>query len=128
LEEVLSSTKATTKKGRKIHFSSPSPASSKKVSNPFTRSSSLKEAVEAQILPKVSILKKMKVKGKGIENPIEVIERSLVQQKYEGEAMKNPIEVININTPPSNHTFKILIRQVREARKEVVHLKEEGLS
>jgi len=50
-----------------------------------------------------------------------------VQQKDEGEAMKNPIEVINISTPPSNHTFKILIRQLGEARKEVSHLKEEGL-
>jgi hypothetical protein len=42
--------------------------------------------------------------------------------------MKKPIEVININTPPNNHTFKRLIRQLREARKEVSHLKEEGLS
>jgi hypothetical protein len=56
-----------------------------------------------------------------------VIDRAPVQQKDEGEAMKKPIEVININTPPSNHTFKRLIRQLREARKEVAHLKEEGL-
>jgi hypothetical protein len=42
--------------------------------------------------------------------------------------MKNLVEVININTPPSNHTFKILIRLLREARKEVAHLKEKGLS
>jgi hypothetical protein len=42
--------------------------------------------------------------------------------------MKKPVEVININTPPSNHTFKRLIRQLREARKEVARLKAEGLS
>jgi hypothetical protein len=36
--------------------------------------------------------------------------------------------VININTPPSNPTFKRLIRQLREARKEVAHLKEESLT
>jgi hypothetical protein len=128
LEEVPSSTKATTKKGRKLHFSSPSPAASTKVRKPFTRSSTLKEVVEAQVLPKVSILKKKKDKGKGIEKPIEVIDRAPVQQKDEGEAMKKPVEVININTPPSNHTFKRLIRQLREARKEVAHLKAEGLS
>jgi hypothetical protein len=67
LEEVPSSTKATKNKGRKLHFSSPTPPTSIKVNNPFTRSSSLKEAVEAQVLPKVSIPKKKKEKGKGID-------------------------------------------------------------
>jgi hypothetical protein len=127
LEEVPSSTKATTKKGRKLHFSSPSLAAIIKIEKPFTRSSTLKEAVETQVLPKVSILKKKKDKGKGIEKPIEVIDRALVQHKDEGEAMKKPIEVINLNTPPSNHTFKRLIRQLREARKEVACLKAKGL-
>jgi hypothetical protein len=42
--------------------------------------------------------------------------------------MKKHVEVINISTPPSNHTFKRLIRQLREARKEVARLKAEGLS
>jgi hypothetical protein len=110
LEEVPSSTKATTRKGRKLHFSSPSPTISTKVRKPFNRSSSLKEVDEAQALPKVSILKKKKDEGNDIEKPIEVIYRSLVQQKYEAQAMKNPVEIININKPPSNHTFKRLIR------------------
>jgi hypothetical protein len=123
LEEVPSSTKATTKKGRKFHFSSPSPTASIKIKNPFTRSSALKEVVEAQVLPNVSILKKKKDKGKGIERPIDVIDRTPVKQKYEGEAMKKHVEVINISTPPSNQTFKILIRKLGEARKEVSHLK-----
>jgi hypothetical protein len=47
LEEVPSSTNATTNKGIKLHFSSPSPIASIKMKNPFTRSSSLKEVVEA---------------------------------------------------------------------------------
>jgi hypothetical protein len=78
LEEVPSSTKATTKKGRKFHFSSLSSAASTKVRKPFTRSS-LKEVVEVQVLPKVSNLKKNKDKGKGIEKPNEVIDRAHVQ-------------------------------------------------
>jgi Pyruvate/2-oxoacid:ferredoxin oxidoreductase gamma subunit len=57
-----------------------------------------------------------------------VIDGAPVQQKEEGESMKKLIEVINISTPPSNHTFKRLIRQLREAKKEVVRLKAEGLS
>jgi hypothetical protein len=56
-----------------------------------------------------------------------VIDRAPVQQKDKGEAIEKPVEVININTPPSNHTFKRLIRQLREARKEVARLKEESL-
>jgi hypothetical protein len=36
-EEVPSSTKITTKKGRKLHFSSPSLTNSTKLSKPFTR-------------------------------------------------------------------------------------------
>ena len=41
--------------------------------------------------------------------------------------MKNPIETVHITTPPSNQTFKILIKQLREARKEVARLKSEAL-
>jgi hypothetical protein len=42
--------------------------------------------------------------------------------------MKKLVEVININSPPSNQTFKRLIRQLREARKDIAHLKSEELS
>jgi hypothetical protein len=120
LEEVPSSTKVIAKKGRKLQFFSPTPATSIKVKNPFTRSSVLKDAFEAQALPKVSIPKKKKDKGKGIEKPIEVIDKSPVQQKDEAEAMKKLVEVININTPPRSHTFKILIRQLMEARRRLL--------
>ena len=53
-----------------------------------------------------------------------MIDISPMQQKDKGEAIKKPVEVININTPPSNHTFKRLIRQL----KEVAHLKAESLT
>jgi hypothetical protein len=56
-----------------------------------------------------------------------VIDKAPVQQKDKGEAIEKSVKVININSPPSNHTFKRLIRQLREARKEVSHLKEESL-
>jgi hypothetical protein len=49
-----------------------------------------------------------------------------VQQ--EDEAMKNPVETVHITTPPSNQTFKRLIKQLREAMKEVARLKYEALS
>jgi hypothetical protein len=128
LEEVPSSTKSTTKKGRKFHFSSSPSTASTKVRRSFTRSSTLKEVVGTQVLPKVSILKKKRDKGKGIEKPVEMVDVVLVQQEDEDEAINKLVETVNITTPPSNHTFKRLIRQLREARKEVAHLKSEGLS
>jgi hypothetical protein len=76
LEEVPSSTKATAKRGRKFHFSSPAPTAKIKIRNPFTRSSALKEVVEVEVLPKVSIPRKEKDKGEGIENPIGMIDRA----------------------------------------------------
>jgi hypothetical protein len=57
-----------------------------------------------------------------------VIDKAPIKEKYKGETIKKPVEVININTPPSNHTFKRLIRQLREARKEVSRWKEESLT
>jgi hypothetical protein len=47
LEELPSSTKMTTKRGRKLHFPSPSPTSKIIIINPFNRSSTHKEVVEA---------------------------------------------------------------------------------
>jgi hypothetical protein len=94
----------------------------------FTRSSTLKDVVEEEVLPKASVPRKEKDKSKGIEKPIEVIDRAFVQQKDKGKATEKPIEVININTPPSNPTFKRLIRKLREDRKEVARLKEEILT
>jgi hypothetical protein len=91
LEEVPSSTKATTKKGRRLHFSSSPSTASTNIRRPFTRSSSLKEAVEEHVPPKVSILKKNKDKGKGIKKPIEIGEVIPMQQKE--IRIKKPVEV-----------------------------------
>ena len=96
LEEVPSSTKTTSKKGRKLHFPSLSPTDKTRFKRPFTRSSSHKEYVEAEVIPKASIPNKFKGKG---------------------EATEKPVEIININTPTDNPTFKRLIRQLRDARK-----------
>ena len=51
-----------------------------------------------------------------------------VQQEDEDKAINKSIETVNINTPPRNQTFKRLIKQLRESRKEVTHLKSEALS
>jgi hypothetical protein len=128
LEEVPSSKKTTAKRGRKLSFPSPVPVAKIRIRKPFTRSSALKEVVEVEFLPKASVPRKEKDKGKGIENPIEVIDRDFVQYKYKGKATEKPIEVIKIITPPSNPTFKRLIRELRKARKEVSRLKEESLT
>jgi chromosome segregation ATPase len=48
--------------------------------------------------------------------------------QQEEETMKNPVETVHITTPPGSQTFKRLIRQLRDARKEVAHLKEDAMS
>jgi hypothetical protein len=106
LEEIPSA-KTTGKKGRKLLFPSPTAAVETKARRPFTRSSSKKETVEQEVITEAPV--KRKDKGK-----IETVEKH--------------IEVIDITTPPENPTFKRLIRQLRDARKEVSHLKEEGLA
>jgi hypothetical protein len=130
LEEVPSLTKTIAKREKKLHFPSLSPAAKTRVKRPFTRSSAHKEAIEAKAIPKVSVPKKVKGRDEAIEDPIEVISKASVQQKDKGKGKdtKEPIEVINISTPPDNPPFKRLIRQLRDARKEVVRLKAESLT
>jgi hypothetical protein len=48
-----------------------------------------------------------------------------VQQ--EEEVMKILVEIVHITTPPSIQMSKRLIRKLRDARKEVSLLKEEGM-
>lgn len=50
------------------------------------------------------------------------------KDKGKGETTEKPVEVINITTSPDNPTFKRLIRQLRDARKEVACLKGERLT
>jgi hypothetical protein len=144
LKEVPSTTKIAAKKEKNLHFSSSPPAANTKGRKPFTRSSIPKEVFEEQSLPKTPIKKK---KGKGIDKPMERKEKTLVQKKKdkgkgikkpdetdkaipmqrEEETMQNPIETVHVTTPDSQ-TFKRLIRQLRDARKEVAQLKTEAMS
>jgi hypothetical protein len=130
LEEVPSLAKTTTKKGRKLYFPSPTAAAETRVRRPFTRSSTHKENVETEITLKFSIPNKAKGKSDIVEKSIEVMTKTSVQtkDKGKGEATENPIEVVNISSPLDNPTFKRLIRQLRDARKEVSHLKEQRLT
>jgi hypothetical protein len=50
-----------------------------------------------------------------------------IPMQMEEETEKNPIETVHVTTPPVSQTFKILIRKLRDARKEVAHLKEEDM-
>jgi hypothetical protein len=106
-------------RGGKFHFPSPAALAKTRVKRHFTRSSAHKEVVEAEVIPKASVPKKVKIKSDTIGKPIEVMTKSSVQKKDKGkgEAIEKPIEAININTPPDNPTFKSLIRQLRDARK-----------
>jgi hypothetical protein len=71
-------------------------------------------------------VQKKKDKGKGIKKPDEI--DKVIPMQQEEETMKNPVETVHITTPPDSQTFKRLIRQLRDARKEVAQLKEEAMS
>jgi hypothetical protein len=66
-------------------------------------------------------VKKKKGKRKGIKKPNETDKE--IPMQVEEDSEKNPVETIHVTTPPDNQTFKILIRQLRDARKEVDQLK-----
>jgi len=104
-----------------LHFPSLSPTDKTRFKRPFTRSLSHKEVVEAEVIPKASVPKKVKSKSDIIGKPIEVMEKAFVQKKdkRKGESTENPVEIININSPPETPTFKRLIRQLRDARKKL---------
>ena len=53
---------------------------------------------------------------------------TVIPMQQEEETMKNHVETVHITTPPSSQTFKRLIRQLKDARKEVAHLKAEAMS
>jgi hypothetical protein len=103
----IPSAKATGKKGRRILFPSPATAVEIKARRPFTKSLAKKETIEKEDITEAHVKRKDKCK-------IETVEKH--------------IEFINITTPPKNPTLKRLIRQLREARKEIVELKGQGLS
>jgi hypothetical protein len=66
-----------------------------------------------------------RVKAKATKKDDEV-DKALPMQ-VEEETEKKPIETVHVTAPPDNQTFKRLIRKLRDARKEVAHLKEEDM-
>jgi hypothetical protein len=71
-------------------------------------------------------VQKKKDKGKDIKKP-NVIDKEIPMHQEE-ETIKNPVDIVHVSTPPDNQTFKILIRQLRDVRKEVAQLKVESMS
>jgi hypothetical protein len=88
LEEVPSSTKVTSKKGKKLLFPSPPPTVESKGKRPFTRSSIPKGVLKEQSLPETPMHKK---KGKDIEKYIEEEKKTPVQ-KIKCKGTKRPLE------------------------------------
>jgi hypothetical protein len=71
-------------------------------------------------------MQKKKDKEKGIKKPDEIDKEIPMQQ--EEQTMKNLVETVHVTTPLEHQTFKRLIRQLRDARKEVAQLKAEAMS
>jgi hypothetical protein len=72
-----------------------------------------------------TLVQKKKNKDKDIKKPDEADKEFPMQMEKETE--KNPVGTVHVTTPPESQTFKRLIRQLRDARKEVSHLKEEDM-
>jgi hypothetical protein len=64
-----------------------------------------------------------KNKSKVIKEPDEVDKTLLMQEEQESE--KNPSEIIHATVPSDSQTYKRLIKHLRDARKEITHLKVE---
>jgi predicted transcriptional regulator len=72
------------------------------------------------------VVQEKKHKGKDFEKADETHKKIHVQMEEEDE--KNPTETVHVSTPPSDKTFKKLIRKLKESRKEVAKLKKESMS
>jgi hypothetical protein len=89
--------------------------------------------------------RKDETSGKGIEKPVvrkdetpvqreknksrdskepDEVDKTLTMQEEE-ESEENPINTEHATVPPNSHTYKRLIKQLRDARKEITHLKVE---
>jgi hypothetical protein len=88
LEEVPSSTKLTSKRGKKILFPSSPPAVEIKGKRPFTRSSIPNEVFKEQSLPETPMHKE---KRKSIENNVEEKSETPIHRK-KGKGTKRPLE------------------------------------
>jgi hypothetical protein len=159
LEEVPSSTKVISKKGKKLLFPSPSPATEIKGKRPFTRSSIPKGDFKGNPLQETPI---QKIKGKGTKRPLEREdeipvkdckkpmknkEKVVVQKKkhkrkgfekidetcketsvqMEEKDEKKPAETTHVPNPLGSQTYKRLIKQLRDGRREIARLKAEDM-
>jgi hypothetical protein len=73
-----------------------------------------------------TLVQKKKNKDKDIKKPDEV--EKAIPMQVEKETEKKPVETVHVTTPPDSQTFKIFIRQLRDDRKEVAHLKVEYMT
>jgi hypothetical protein len=75
---------------------------------------------------KMKPLCRKKGKSRATRKPDEVDKKFPMQVEEDSE--KKPIETVHNTAPPDSQTFKRLIRQLRESRKEVAQLKKEAMS
>jgi hypothetical protein len=68
-------------------------------------------------------MQRKKNKGRANKEPYEVDKTLPMQEEKETE--ENPIETEHATAPPDSQTYKRLIKQLRDARKEIAHLKTE---
>jgi hypothetical protein len=66
-------------------------------------------------------VQRKKNKSKATKKPDEVDKTLPMQEEEESE--KNPIETVHATVPPDSQTFKRLIKQLRDARKEIGSIK-----
>jgi hypothetical protein len=66
-------------------------------------------------------VQRKKGKSKATEKPDEV-DKTLPMQEEE-ESKKNPIKTEHATVPPESQSYKRLIKKLRDARKEIAHLK-----
>jgi hypothetical protein len=71
-------------------------------------------------------VQKKKDKNKATKKPDEA--DKAIPMQMEEETEKKHIETVHVTAPPDSRTFKILIKQLRYARKEVAQLKKEAMS
>ena len=67
-------------------------------------------------------MQEKKHKGKGFEKTNETCKETPIQMEEKDE--KKPIEIAHVPNPLGRQTYKRLIKQLRDARREIDRLKE----
>jgi hypothetical protein len=70
-----------------------------------------------------TLVQRKKNKSKAIKEPDEVDKTLPMQEEEDSE--KKPSETMHATIPPDSQTYKRLIKQLRDARKEIARLKAE---